>query len=183
MARSKCNRNGSTDTTFGPLPVGGSVRVLNNAGAPIFTVTEAGTVTGLTVPKQMLMAVSYPAVWTCAYTAYQTVSGTHADASESGAQSVVTHSATVRNLRYRSPGSLPSGETHTITVRKNGAATALTCGVVQGAGTGSGELSDSSCADTTHSFSVVTGDVIATESVCSGGSTTNVSDAISMELE
>ena len=67
------------------------------------------------------------------------------------ARQVISSSGTVANLYAYSSAVVVAGGSDAVTVRKNGSNTALTCTMAAGATT---------CTDTTHSFSVVPGDVL-----------------------
>lgn len=90
-------------------------------------------------------------------------------------QMPVTRPATIRNLRVQVAGAGTGAQTVTFTVRKNGVDTALTCTI--------GNTSTGLTSDTTHSFTVVAGDLLSVSILKAAGVAAGQTNVIaSMEM-
>lgn len=177
----KCTSSGlpCLNTTFGPLSIGGKVRVLNNAGTEIFAVNENGSVSGLSAGAAVVGGNQSDAATTCSGggdTTYHFPFGRTAR-DISNEYSVIMRSpraGTGAKLGVQFATSVPSGQTVTFTVRKELASTALACTIIGGAGVGDGEVAasgDTECNDATSTFSLSQGERLSVQVVCSGGVT------------
>jgi hypothetical protein len=81
---------------------------------------------------------------------------------------------TVRNLTVSYPTVIPSGETVIVTLRVNGALTALTCTTAAGG---------SFCEDLTHGVKVAQGDEVMWQISCGGGTNTVQSILLNAEFQ
>lgn len=79
----------------------------------------------------------------------------------------VPTSGTFKNLRIHLPSSPGSGKSFTFTVRKNGSDTSVTCAVSD---------ANTTCSDTSNSFTVAAGDNVNIKSVPSGTPTQSIPD-------
>ena len=94
----------------------------------------------------------------------QYCSGIAPSVTNSGVISIISRSGVVRDLTWIAGAASGSGKTDTVTVLKNGSATALTCSMAN----------TSSCSDATHSFTVSAGDYLTMQIVVQSGAATTV---------
>jgi hypothetical protein len=157
LAASKYLNFGATDGTsgYGIRDNGGIMEAKNSGGTwgPIATVF-AGNTNGATLAAGNTIYCA-PQAAVCTGTAPSAAAG-------NASLALIPHAGIVRNLYWLSGAASGSGKTDTVTVLKNGSATALTCSMANAA----------SCNDTTHSFTVAAGDYLSMQIVIAGGAAT-----------
>ena len=149
----------NTSTTGYALYVNGMLGAagVSGAAAPTSTTVNYSEMTGNSNGATVAAASTVYGPANGAFTMSATVPGAIAN----NEISMVSRAATVQNLYYLASAANGSGKTNTITVYKNGGATALTCSVTN----------TTICSDTSDSFTVAAGDWLSVQVVTASAST------------
>jgi hypothetical protein len=166
----QCFCGGAPCDSVVQLSVGTAHRVKNNVGADLFSVTNAGVITGAATSAAVLMGNFLTYSGNCSapgqisYTALSGRSPANLGDPEAWIAQPVPRAGTIANLRVQLDTNVPAGQTVVYTVRKNTgggpASTPVTCSIAAGASTcNSGVLSDT----------VAAGNRVNLMVTCSGG--------------
>jgi hypothetical protein len=150
---------GACDSTV-QLAVGKVHCVKKHDGSNLFCVNnDSGLVTG-TLSKVPIMGNDNGTITACGGQFYHSPATRTSSVDLANAEQVFPGAYTFGRFHMRLASPLPAGHSLVFTYVKNGVSQPLTCTIAAGGQT---------CTDTTHTFSVVAGDLVALRSNCSGG--------------